>query len=178
MQKKQDGMMKKPQELKEFSDAVYLKADDLEFYETEGGLLGVKYKNYNDRVNILRIFPLTKLEKYISVRDKEFEELGIIEDLNTLSEKQRQVVNTELDKRYFMPVITSVSDIKEDFGNLFWVCETTSGPRSFTVRDLSYNLIFMSDGAIVLVDTDGNRYKIEDVYKLGAKAVRYLDIWI
>ena len=33
-------------------------------------------------------------------------------------------------------------------------------------------------GGIILIDTEGSRYTSENPYKLGAKAMKYLDIWL
>lgn len=164
--------------LTEFSDIVYIKADDIEFFNTDGGLLGARYKEYSGRVNIVRIFPMSRKSEYLSVRDDDYCELGIIEKLDGFSEEQISLIDSELARRYFAPDITAVYDVKEEFGNMFWVCETEAGKRSFTVRDLSNNIINTPDGGIILIDTDGNRYTAKQPRKLGAKAMKYLDIWL
>lgn len=164
--------------LTEFSDIVYIKADEIRFFETEGGLTGAEYKDYNGRVNIVRIFPMSKKSEYLSVRDDDYGELGIIETLDGFSEEQKKIIDAELARRYFAPEITSVYDVKEEFGNMFWTCETSAGKRSFTVRDLANNIINDGNGGIIIVDTDGNRYTSENPRALGAKTMRYLDIWI
>lgn len=164
--------------LSEFSDIIYIKPNEIRFFETEGKLLGAKYKEYDGRVNILRMFPMNKKDEYLSVRDDDYNELGIIENLKEFSDEQIKLINFELDRRYFSPEIIKVDDIKEEFGNMFWVCETSAGKRSFTVGDFSNNIISKRNGEIILIDTDGNRYTINDPKALGAKVMKHLDIWI
>ena len=184
-------MMKKPEmhggaphkrrekkKLTEFSDIVYINPDEISFFDTEGGLTGAQYKEYTGRVNIVRIFPMSLKNEYLSVRDDDYNEIGIIKNLDDFSDEQKKMIAVEIERRYFAPEITKVHDVKEEFGNMFWICETSAGERSFTVRDLSNNLIHMSNGGIIIVDTDGNRYTSENPHALGAKTMKYLDIWI
>lgn len=169
---------RKPQKLKEFCETVYIEPSEISFSRSSGNLFYADYKGVHARCSIQRIFPLSNPTEYISVRDSEEEELGIIKSLEGFSKEQFDLISDELDKRYFMPVITSVINITEDFGNYFWQVETNCGSRSFSVRDLSNNLLFLPDNKYALIDTDGNRYCIENLKALGQKALRVLDIWI
>lgn len=164
--------------LTEFSDIVYISPDEITFFTTEGALTGAEYKDYKGRINIVRIFPLNLKNEFLSVQDDDGNELGIIKSLDDFSYEQKCMINEELDRRYFAPEITKVIDVKEEFGNMFWTCETSSGKRSFTVRDLANNLIHSSNGGIILVDTDGNRYTAKNPTALGGKAMKHLDIWL
>ncbi|MCX7714866.1 MAG: DUF1854 domain-containing protein [Clostridia bacterium] len=161
-----------------FTDIVYLLPENITFYKTKGGLIGAKTKDYDGRANLFRIFPLNLENKYISVRDKDLTELGIIEDMEIFPQEQIELMNDELNKRYFIPKITKVIEAKEEFGNYFWNVETTAGERKFSMRDLANNVIHKKNGAIVLVDVDGSRYEMEDVYKTAGKALKFLDIWL
>lgn len=164
--------------LTEFSDIIYIKPEEISFFVTEGNLTGAKYKDYNGRINIVRIFPLNLKNEFLSVQDDDANELGIIKNLDDFSYEQKCMINEELDRRYFAPEITKVIDVKEEFGNMFWTCETSSGKRSFTLRDLSNNLIHAANGGIILVDTDGNRYTSKNPAELANKAMKHLDIWL
>lgn len=164
--------------LKEYETTNTLSPDTIKFYETSGHLLGGKTAEYDGRVNLLRMFPLTTPSQYISVRNQDMKEIGMIEDISIFEDKQLLLIETELSRRYFVPDIISVYDVKEEFGNYFWDCDTTAGRRTFTVRDLSNNLLRLSGGTLTLIDTDGNRYAIQNVHALGTKALRVLDIWL
>ncbi len=164
--------------LTEFSDIVYINPDEISFFDTEGGLTGACYKEYNGRINIVRIFPMSLKNEYLSIRDDDYNELGIIKNLDEFSDEQKKMITAEIERRYFAPEITKVIDVKEEFGNMYWNCETSAGERSFTVRDLSNNILHMSNGGIIIVDTDGNRYTSKNPYSLGAKALKYIDVWI
>lgn len=162
----------------EFADIPVVDAANATFYRTEGGFLGMRRGDYDGRVVLLRAFPLTMAQQFISVRDREFEELGIILDIGQFLESQRVLLEEELDRRYFVPRITGVKSVKEEFGYQYWDVETTAGPREFTMNDLSSNLIPLKEKQVLLLDIDGNRYLIPDLTRLEAKALKFIDIWL
>lgn len=160
------------------TDIIYINNADIEFYRTDGGLLGGKYKDYNGRVNLYRVFPLTEKTRYISVRDNDLNELGIIADMAVFGKDKQDLINEELDRRYFVPKITKIIDARQDFGTFFMNVETTSGKRLFSMRDLANNIIRTQHNSIILIDVDGSRYELENPEKNAGKAMKFLDIWL
>jgi len=154
------------------------------FYENENGLLSYRGKEDFGRVSVIRMFPFRFEEKLLSVKIENFSrsdkssEIGIIENLSDFSLKEQEYVRKELKRRYFMPKITEVKTVKEEFGHTAWTVETDAGSREFTVTDLGSNLLKLSEKKIILIDVYGNRYLIEDVYKISDKALKILEIWI
>ena len=171
--------------MKDYADINYLSPEKCEFYETEGGLLGMKMDGEDlGRVALLRMFPLRNPSRFISVRRENRErsdsrvEYGVIEDLSAFSGGQRELIDKELARRYFVPEITKVTNVKEEYGHTYWNVETTAGDRSFTVFDMNSNLLNLGGGRVMMVDVDGNRYVFPDVKKIGEKALRLIEIWI
>lgn len=167
-------------DMREEFSIEYLTHADIHFYKTDGGLLGARLDGYDGRVRLFCAFPMSSKTDYISVRtpDEDSIELGLLENMDGFSDNQIELIKEELDRMYFLPVITKVYDVAEDFGSYFWHVETDRGERKFTVRDISNNLIFAAGSALILVDTDGNRYMIKKLAELGKKAVKALDIWL
>ena len=163
----------------------FLNPEKFSFYETESALLALKSidEDYG-RVAVLRMFPFKYDEEYLSVRIENYNrgdknsEIGIIRDLSEFSEKQVEFVRKELKRRYFVPIITAVKKVKEEFGNTMWEVKTTAGDREFTVNDMGSNLINLDDGRILLIDIYGNRYIVNDMNVLGDKAMQIIEIWI
>lgn len=167
------------------NDIKYISPGDCLFYENETGLIGLKYKGEDlGRVAVLKLFPLSMDKKMLSVRSENYEradnesEIGIIEDLERFNLQQQEIVLHELAKRYFMPAITKVTDVSEEFGHTMWKVETTAGKTEFTVDDMSSNVINLGNNRIMLIDVFSNRFLIEDVSKLEDKALKILEIWI
>lgn len=167
------------------SDINYINQSNGEFYETKSGLIAYKSKDKDyGRVAVQRMFPLQYEEEYLSVRtenyarsDKNFE-IGIIRNLSEYSFSQQEIVRRELNKRYFIPEITKVKSVSEEFANTTWNVSTNAGDCEFTVNDMGSNLLSLSDGRIMLTDVYGNRYMIPDFSKVSDEAKKVLEIWL
>ena len=53
-------------------------------------------------------------EQFISIRDEEGEEIGLIRDLSELDPVSRKAVQEELNWRYFTPKIQRITSIKKN----------------------------------------------------------------
>lgn len=171
--------------MEKYAEINYLSSKECEFYKTEGGLLGLRLKGEDlGRVALLRMFPLRKPCEFISVRRENREradsrkEYGVIEDIRAFDEAQRRLIDEELERRYFVPEITKVVNVKEEYGHTYWTVETNAGNRSFTVFDMNSNLIKLGGDKVMILDVDGNRYCFPDVNKIGDKALRLVEIWL
>lgn len=168
-------MVKQQEGLSEYMDIRYLKPEECIFSRTTGGFIALKVgEDSYKRVNLSRAFPLTYPTKYISVRDSEMNEIGIIEDMTVFPDDARAIMEEELERRYFTPLITAINSIKEEFGYTYWEVETDRGGRRFTVRGHE-NVIPIKNNRVLIIDVDGNRFEIEDYKKLDAKSYKLLD---
>ncbi len=163
----------------------FIDASDLEFYTSDTSLLFLKYKGEDlGRVSIIRMFPFKHEEEYIVIRQENYSrhdkesEIGILRSVSELPENQANIIRKELDKRYFIPEIISVSDVKEEFGSATWKTETTAGERAFTMTDLGTNVRGLGGNRVMLTDVYGNRYYIPDITKMDDKTQKVLEIWI
>ncbi|MEG0770336.1 MAG: DUF1854 domain-containing protein [Clostridia bacterium] len=122
------------------------------------------------QIIITRIFPETYKEKYISVQDKDKNEIGIIADVNKLDEKSCELIKNELSRRYFCYEITTIRQIKEKMGYLYFDVILKNGEKSFAVKEASKNVKRVNRaGKILICDIDGNRYEIGEYEKLTAR---------
>lgn len=165
-------------------EVVFLKSEECVFYENAAGLIMLKYKGADvGRVAVLRMFPLQCEDGFLSVRRESYSaddcenEIGIIRTLDEFSREQRAIIEKELAARYFIPQITAVESVKEEFGNTVWETQTTAGRCGFTVKDMGTNVCNHS-GRVILTDVYGARYEIPDVTKIGDKALRVLEVWL
>lgn len=163
----------------------YITSDEISFYNSDGGLLMAKYKGEDiGRVAVLRMFPLQYAEEYLCVRvinydrfDKEAE-TGIIRNLKDFPENAVRLVRAELEKRYFVPDIINVNEIKEQVGHILWKVTTNKGEREFTLTDMSSNITALDGGQLLLTDVYGNRYRIPDISRLDDKTIQIIEIWV
>lgn len=159
----------------------FLTGENAAFSRTEGGFLALKTedKEYT-RVGVYLTFPLTNPEEFISIReaDEKAKEIGIIEKLSLLPGEQQEMIREQIRLRYFMPVITKVLDIKDEYGHAYWHVMTSFGVCRFTTQMSGDAVISLSDSRLMVTDIDGNRYEIPDFYKLSVMERKKLDLFI
>ncbi len=162
----------------------FMKENEIKFGRTEGGILTLEYMGeaYPD-VILQRAFPLSKPTEYISVKTSAVHkdmsnELGIIRDIAHLSEEDRVLVEEELAQRYFVPKITEIKTLKDDFGHVYMEVITDAGERKIVVPNSTANFIKLGDNRLLLVDFDGNRYEIPSILALNRKSKKLLEVVI
>ena len=105
---------------------------------------------------------------FIGLFDAGGEEIGLLESLDGLEEESRTALEDQLALTYFLPVITSISRIGEEYGVVRADVETTRGPRQIEVRGIRSNIRVLSRNRALIEDTDGNRYELRDFHLLPA----------
>jgi hypothetical protein len=158
------------------AEIVALDPAGLKFERTEGGFLTMRAgrKRY-ERIRLYRTFPLSQADAYVSVRNADDEEIGLIEDLSDLDGGSRSLVVEELALRYFTPVIERVIDLKEEFGYTYWDAETTAGRCRFTVRSGHEAVTVLEENRLLLSDVDGNRFELPDYRAIDPKHQRIIE---
>lgn len=163
--------------LSDYIDIRYLDPAEARFEETPGGFvkLTIGEDEVYPRVALYRAFPFSYEDRYISVRDLEGNEIGMIKELGAFGEETVQLILRELERRYFTPVISRIESIKEEFGYAYWTVDTDAGSRRFTVRDMQLNVVLLSSHHVLIIDVDGNRYDIPDYRELEPKSRKYIE---
>lgn len=166
-----------PDALAEYAEIRFLKPEECQFHMTQGGFLALKSgEEEYSVVSAYRSFPLTLGDRFISVRDDKEKEIGIIADLSEFPSDQANLVQAELERRYFTPIIERIAKMKEEFGHIYWDVETNKGPRRFTTRGHHDSIIPVSDTRLLILDVDGNRYEILDYRELDPKSAKQVEI--
>lgn len=128
----------------------------------------------NDRswvkVSVARAFPLSDPDHYLGFLDGGGKDIGLLHDPGLLDGESRRVVDEELEKRYFVPVVERVLSVKEEFGAVYWKVETDRGEKEIVVRNLRDNLQELSSIRVIITDVDGNRFEFPDINKLDGKS--------
>jgi hypothetical protein len=152
---------------------------DLEFDRTSGGFVtltvrGEEPERY-ERINAFRTFPLSAGDQYLSLRDREGDEIGVVESIEDLAPAQAQILRDELERRYFTPLIKRVESLKEEFGYSYWLVDTDAGPRRFTVQSGKNNVTVVGERRLLIVDVDGNRFFVDDYHRLDRNVLKTLE---
>jgi hypothetical protein len=174
----EEALKKESEELLEMR---MLNEENAVFSRTPGGFIALKTKEKEyARVGVYLTFPLTNPEEFISIReaDEKAKEIGMVEKLSSLPKDQQEMLREQIKLRYFMPVITKVLDIKDEYGYAYWNVATTFGACRFTTQISGNAVIHLSDSRLLVTDIDGNRYEIPDLYRLGVMERKKLDLFI
>ena len=159
----------------------FLTGENAVFSRTQGGFISLKTpeKEYA-RVGVYLTFPLTNPDEFISIReaDEKAKEIGMIEKLSALSKDQQDMLREQIKLRYFMPIITKVLDVKDEYGYAYWNVTTTFGSCRLTTQMSGNAVIHLSDSRLLVTDIDGNRYEIPDFYQLSVMERKKLDLFI
>lgn len=171
-------------EKKSVEDMIAVKpitAENAVFSRTKGGFVRMEYdgKTY-PRIAVHRCFPFSAPDLYISIREPEGDgrEIGLIEDLKSLPEDIRAMLEEQMAIRYFIPRIHHIREIREEYGYSYWDVTTDRGPCRFTVRIGGGTVYAVGESRYLVNDLDGNRFEIPDIYKLTPRELKKLDLFI
>ena len=95
--------------------------------------------------------------------------------LEGMPEASRRIVDEELDRRYFTPVIEKIYSLTEEYGQHRWDVMTDRGRRVFYVRNWRDNVHELSPVRYLIVAVDGSRYEIRDLDALDAASRAQLE---
>lgn len=168
--------------LSEIVSIPKLTRENCRFSLSEGGFLLMEQtgdiKSESQRVVLHRAFPFEYPYGYISVLDTEQKELGLMENVTDFDEDTQKLLTAALERRYYMPVITSIESIKERFGFSFWKCHTEQGEISFSVKDTYRSIWKVGKNRLVIIDAEGARYEIPDTEKFDPKSFRKIELYL
>ena len=156
-----------------------------------------------ERVFLHRAFPFDNPNEYISVSGNfpkpeeekkeeekkpelkenttsfgELKEIGIISNISVFDENQRQYIQNELNRKYFIPIIESITSVKEKYGFSYWETKTNIGKIKFTVHDAFRNILKISEDRIMVTDVNGNRYEIVSLDGLDRQSFRRIELFL
>jgi hypothetical protein len=169
---------RKERTLAELAVTVWLTPENASF-SLKNGFLYVKCgEEEAQRAFLCRQFPFELLWEFISVLDDSQQEIGIIRRLDDFSDEMRELLATELRRRYYAPVIKSILQVKERYGFSYWKVKTAEGEVSFTLHDTFRSIIRSGDQRLILLDVDGNRFEIPNVEEPDRKSYKKIELYL
>jgi hypothetical protein len=129
-------------------------------------------------VEVVRAFPISEPGEYVSICDAESHELICIEDPSSLPPAVLELLEEELQRREFVPVVLRIDSVSADTDPSQWRIVTNRGPTSFFMEDSDHDVRRLGPNRILLVDTHGIRYLIPDTQRLDSGSRRILDRYL
>ena len=130
------------------------------------------------RVYFHRAFPFDMPDSYISVMDRNSNEYGIIKDINDFDDETKDIIRSSLDRKYYVPSIQKIDEIKDKFGYSYWTVIIDGEKRDFSVKDTFKSIIKISNTKLLIMDCDGNRFLIPDINELDGKSYRKIELYL
>ena len=133
-----------------------------------------------ERVQVIRLFPFTEPDQFISIRtvEERSKEIGVIANLKEMGKETREMLEEQLNLHYFTPVIEKIIDIKDEYGYAYFYVLTDRGECRFTINMGGNAVVRLSDSRLLITDLDENRFEIRDVFALTQKEQRKLDLFL
>lgn len=170
--------------------SIALTPENARFKRSGGDLISLDITNDKgepesfERVVVLRSFPVTNPDEFLSVREPDSKkqgrgkEIGMIRRITDFDEDTRALLSEELDRRYFTPQIQKIMSVKDKFGYLYWEVITTAGNVTFVLNNPFSNIRILEDGRILINDIDGNVFEIHDPAKLDPASLKKIEIYL
>lgn len=168
-------------EVEEMTSLRYLTKENASFSKTEGGFVSLTYDGKTwERIQVIRLFPFTEPDKFISIRtvEERSKEIGVIADLKEVDKNTRKLLEEQLNLHYFTPQIEKILDIKDEYGYAYFHVMTDRGECRFTINMGGNAVVRLSDSRLLITDLDENRFEIRDVFVLTQKEQRKLDLFL
>lgn len=168
-------------EVEEMTALRYLNKENAVFSRTEGGFVSLESGGKTwDRVKVIRLFPFTEPEKFISIRtvEERSREIGVIADMNDVDSGTREMLEEQLNLHYFTPVIQKILDIKDEYGYAYFHVMTDRGECRFTIQMGGNAVVHLSDTRLLITDLDENRFEIRNIEELTVREQRKLDLFL
>lgn len=125
-------------------------------------------------VEVARAFPITAPRRMVSVSSAEGRELLWIDDLDAVPADVRRVLEEELARRDFLPVVRRVLRVSAVVEPSEWEVETDRGTTTFLLNS-EEDVYPLSGGRALVTDSHGIRYLIDDLSSLDANSRRSLE---
>src|SRR4051794_13456275 len=125
-------------------------------------------------VVVVRAFPGSDPQCAVSICDSRGHEIAFVESLNTLPAETRQLLETELARREFMPTIQRILNDPPHTEPTQWQVLTDRGTIMFRLERDS-DVRRYGDHRVLVIDSNGMHYQIPDLRQLDAHTRRVLD---
>ena len=125
-------------------------------------------------VSVARAFPIEAPDEGLSVIGSDGHELAWIAHISDLDHASHILVNDELARREFMPVIEKLEAVSSFATPSTWTVRTNRGQTRFVLKG-EEDIRRLRNHALLITDSHGVTYKIADLQSLDRLSRRLLD---
>ncbi len=158
------------------TDNHYIPPAKLRIFRDESQNLCAEIKDRGtwQKVAARLAFPYSDAERFIllSLND---EEIGMVRELSELDPVSRNLLADVLKRRYHTPEIQRILSVYEAQNAMIWQVETDRGQRELLVRD-RHNFRRLKNGDFIIIDVDGNRFRVSGSRRFDGESQKLLDL--
>jgi Domain of unknown function (DUF1854) len=125
----------------------------------------------------VRMFPFTDPQHWLSLVNSSGREIVCIEDSNELAPAVREVLEQELFRREFIPVIERIYGVSSILEPSEWDVQTNRGRTKFVLK-AEEDVRRLSNQQAIILDSTGVRYLIQNVDQLDAASQDVLQRYV
>lgn len=125
-------------------------------------------------VLVVRAFPIEAPDEGLSIIGSDGHELAWIERLSDLDQDSRLLINDEMARREFMPVIEKLEAVASFSTPSTWTVRTNRGQTSFVLKG-EEDIRRLPANGLLITDSHGVTYKVADLQSLDRLSRRLLD---
>lgn len=148
-----------------------------ELYLKENNQLYLKLDEKEVEVEVKRCFPRSYSEKFLSLRNKDDEEMLLIEDMSKLESHSKEALEKILSIIDFKLNITEILAIEEEVELRNYQVMTTSGFRKIQTRLDDWPDV-LANGKILIKDLSGDCYLINHWSELNKNSQKLLATYV
>lgn len=160
------------------NETKYVEGSEIRAWRVDGSS-HLRVEVFGDQVilsaRVKKFFPLSSPDGYYSLQTADDKEVCIIRSLESCDDDTRELLEEELDRRYFSPQIQRIASLKVVPGMLSFAVETNRGPIEFYVRNWRDSSYEIEPGRWHIISVDGIRFEIADLFKLDQRSQRLVD---
>jgi hypothetical protein len=128
-------------------------------------------------VEPVRAFPITDPRRGISLCDAEGHEILWIDRLDDVPAPVRSMLEDELVRRHFLPIIERIVAIEGASEPTRWTVQSDRGETTFTLKS-EEDVRRVAGYRLLIVDAFGIRYLIPDLRALDGASRRFLERYV
>ncbi len=153
------------------------KIETLKLWRQSNGILCLKYGEREVEVFLKQCFPWSNPGEFLSLRDKDDNEVCLIENLNDLDQESRLLIEEELAFSQFVLHIEKIEKIDEDVELRSFRVHTSQGLRVFQTK-LEDWPVPLANGTILIEDLAGDLFRIDNWKNLDSHSQKELSPYV
>jgi len=149
----------------------FLQPDKIRLFTNPNGVICLEYEdNVYWKISVRRALPHQKMDGYIFLYNYNDDEIGALENMESLPPHAAEIIEDLLEKRYFTKEIKQVYSIDDTFSLLIFKVRTDRKKyMDFTVIRPKDSIHRSRAGGFLIIDVDNNLYHIKDRRVLSPK---------